>query len=127
MSRSLKKGPYVNQRLLAKLARRKPGDRAAIKTWDRACMITPAMVGFTFGVHNGRIHVPVTIVENMVGHRLGEFALTRKFTVHGGRMAKEQAATQVAQAEAARKAAVGTVASGAAGKPAAAVPGVERR
>ncbi len=106
MSRSLKKGPYVNQRLLHKLSRKNPGDRTAVKTWDRACTITPAMVGFTLGVHNGRIHVPVHIVENMVGHRLGEFSPTRKFTTHGGRMAKEQAAADQAQEEAARKAAV---------------------
>jgi len=116
MSRSLKKGPYVNQRLLIKLARRKPGDRTVVKTWDRACTITPAMVGYTIGVHNGRIHVPVQIVENMVGHRLGEFAMTRKFVTHGGRMAKEQAVVQSAQEEAARKAAVGTAPEAAGGK-----------
>jgi len=62
-----------------------------IKVWDRACTITPEMVGFTIGVHNGKQHVPVFIVENMVGHKLGEFAPTRKFISHGGRMAREQA------------------------------------
>ena len=118
MSRSLKKGPYVNPRLLAKLSRRKPGDRVAVKTWDRACTITPAMVGYTIGVHNGRAHVPVLIVENMVGHRLGEFAQTRKFVTHGGRMAKEQQAAQAVKEEAARKAAVGPVAPVAGDKPA---------
>lgn len=118
MSRSLKKGPYVNPRLLAKLARRKPGDRVVIKTWDRACTITPAMVGFLIGVHNGRVHVPVLMVENMVGHRLGEFAPTRKFTTHGGRMAKEQQAAQATKEEAARKAAVGVSAPPAGAKPA---------
>lgn len=91
MSRSLKKGPYVNVRLLEKLSRLKVGDKTIIKIWDRASTITPAMVGFTIGVHNGRIHVPVVIVENMVGHKLGEFSPTRKFVVHGGKMAKEQA------------------------------------
>jgi small subunit ribosomal protein S19 len=91
MSRSLKKGPYVNQRLLAKIKQLKPGDKTVIKTWDRACTITPEMVGFTIGVHNGKKHVPVYIVENMVGHKLGEFAPTRKFISHGGKMAKQQA------------------------------------
>lgn len=62
-----------------------------IKVWDRACTITPEMVGFTFGVHNGRQHVSVFVVENMVGHKFGEFAPTRKFISHGGKMAKEQA------------------------------------
>lgn len=122
MSRSIKKGPYINERLLAKLAKLKAGDRRVIKTWDRACTITPAMLGFTIGVHNGRTHVPVAIVENMVGHRLGEFSQTRKFTVHGGRMAKEQAAAQTAQEEAARKAAVGAEAPAAGGKAAHAKP-----
>ena len=122
MSRSIKKGPYINERLLAKLAKLKAGDRRVIATWDRACTITPAMLGFTIGVHNGRTHVPVTIVENMVGHRLGEFSQTRKFTVHGGRMAKEQAAAQTAKEEAARKAAVGAEAPAAGGKAAPAKP-----
>ena len=90
MPRSLKKGPYVNERLLKKIKNLKPGDKTVIKTWDRACTITPEMVGFTIGVHNGKIHVPVYIVENMVGHKLGEFAPTRKFISHGGKMAKQQ-------------------------------------
>lgn len=91
MSRSLKKGPYVNERILNKIKAMKPGVKAVIKVWDRACSITPEMVGFTMGVHNGKQHVPVFVVENMVGHKLGEFAPTKKFIVHGGRMAKEQA------------------------------------
>jgi len=91
MSRSLKKGPYVNERLLKKIKNLKPGDKTIIKVWDRAATITPEMVGFTIGVHNGRQHTPVYIVENMVGHKLGEFSPTRKFISHGGRMAKEQA------------------------------------
>ena len=88
MSRSLKKGPYVNQRILKKIQALTPGDKTVIKVWDRACTITPEMVGFTIGVHNGKIHVPVLVVENMVGHKLGEFAFTKKFIGHGGKMAK---------------------------------------
>lgn len=92
MSRSLKKGPYINLRLLNKVKNLKPGDKTVIKVWDRACSITPEMVGVTFGVHNGKAHLPVYIVENMVGHRLGEFSPTRKFLGHGGKIAKSQAA-----------------------------------
>lgn len=91
MSRSLKKGPYINERLLKKVQQLKPGDKTVIKTWDRAATITPEMVGFTFGVHNGREHIAVTVIENMVGHKLGEFSPTRKFHGHGGKMAKDQA------------------------------------
>jgi small subunit ribosomal protein S19 len=91
MSRSLKKGPYINPKILKKIQAFKPGDKTVIKVWDRACTITPEMVGFTIGVHNGREHLPVYIVENMVGHKLGEFAPTRKFISHGGKMAKAQA------------------------------------
>jgi len=91
MSRSLKKGPYVDQKLLNKISKLKIGDKTVIKTWSRACSITPEMVGFTIGVHNGKIHVPVYVVENMVGHKLGEFSLTRKFINHGGKKAKDQA------------------------------------
>jgi len=91
MSRSLKKGPYVNEKLLKKLLDIKPGE-AVVKTWDRACTITPEMVGHTIGVHNGKDHLPVRIVENMVGHKLGEFSPTRTFRGHGGKMAKDQAA-----------------------------------
>lgn len=89
MSRSLKKGPFVDLKLLKKLAKIKIGDKIVIKTWSRASTITPEMVGFTIGVYNGRIHVPVFIVENMVGHKLGEFSPTKKFIRHGGRMQKE--------------------------------------
>lgn len=94
MSRSLKKGPYVDQRLLKKIAGLKVGDKKIIKTWARAGTIIPEMIGFTFGVHNGRVHVPVFITEDMVGHKLGEFASTRKFVRHGGRMQKELEAAQ---------------------------------
>ncbi len=89
MSRSLKKGPFVDQKLLAKILKLKPGDKTVIKTWSRSSTITPEMVGFTIGVHNGRTHVPIFIIEDMVGHKLGEFAPTRKFTKHGGRMQRE--------------------------------------
>ena len=89
MSRSLKKGPYIDERLLNKLKNRKAGDRTVIKTWSRPCTISPEMIGFTFGVHNGKDFIPVYVTEEMVGHRLGEFSPTRKFTRHGGRMQKE--------------------------------------
>jgi len=89
MSRSLKKGPYIDERLLKKIGRLKVGDKTIIKTWSRGSTITPQMVGFIIGVHNGKTHLPVSIVENMVGHKLGEFSPTRKFIRHGGRMQKE--------------------------------------
>ncbi len=91
MSRSLKKGPYVNPRILKKIQALSPNDKTIIKVWDRSCAITPEMVGYTIGVHNGKQHVPVYIVENMVGHKLGEFSITKKFVSHGGKMAKTQA------------------------------------
>ncbi|MCD6195112.1 30S ribosomal protein S19 [bacterium] len=100
MSRSLKKGPYVNQKLLKKIKALKKGAKTVIKTWDRSCMITPEMVGFTIGVHNGKEHIPVFITEEMVGHRLGEFSPTRKFIRHGGRMAREQEKASQAKAQA---------------------------
>ena len=89
MARSLKKGPYISEKLLKKLKNLKPGTKTIIKTWCRACTITPEMVGFTFGVHNGKEHVPVYVTEEMVGHRLGEFAPTTKFSRHGGKMQRE--------------------------------------
>lgn len=89
MARSIKKGPYISEELLKKIKRLKPGQKAVIKTWCRACTISPEMVGFTFEVHNGREFIPVKITEEMVGHRLGEFSLTTKFTRHGGRMQRE--------------------------------------
>jgi len=90
MSRSLKKGPYVDPRLMQKLSKVKIGSQEVIKTWSRACTITPEMVGFTFGVHNGKNHINVLIVENMVGHKLGEFSPSKKFIGHGGKMAKAE-------------------------------------
>lgn len=85
MSRSLKKGPFVDFKLAKKVAALTPDDRTIIKTWARACTITPEMVGRTIAVHNGRMHIPVLVSENMVGHKLGEFSPTRKFRKHGGK------------------------------------------
>lgn len=90
MSRSLYKGPYVNEKLLKKIEGKKPADvTASIKTWARDSVIAPEMVGFTFGVHNGKSHIDVVVAEEMVGHRLGEFSPTKKFVRHGGKMQKE--------------------------------------
>lgn len=97
MARSLKKGPYIDENLLKKMAKAKKGE--LIKTWSRRSDIAPEMVGFTFGVHNGREHVPVLILENMVGHKLGEFSPTRKFTRHGGKMQKAIEQSQQEQAK----------------------------
>lgn len=101
MGRSLKKGPFIDPKLLAKLSKLRVGDKTVIKTWSRDSVITPAMVGFTIGVHNGRQHTPVFVVENMVGHRLGEFAPTKKFVRHGGKMQKELETKQADTAKAA--------------------------
>ncbi len=95
MARSLKKGPYIEERLLKKMQKVKAGTKAIIKTWCRACAISPEMVGFTFGVYNGKEHVPVFVTEDMVGHKLGEFAPTTRFGRHGGRMQREQEAAAV--------------------------------
>ena len=89
MSRSIKKGPYVDENLLKKIAGKKPGSLGTIKTWARRSVISPEMVGFTFGVHNGKVHNDVFVTEDMVGHRLGEFSPTKKFVRHGGKMQKE--------------------------------------
>ncbi|MFQ6049708.1 MAG: 30S ribosomal protein S19 [Candidatus Paceibacterales bacterium] len=89
MARSLKKGPYVDQKLLKKIRKVKSKEKEVIRTWSRACTITPEMVGFTFGVHNGKEFLPVKVNEDMVGHRLGEFSPTKKFLRHGGRMQRE--------------------------------------
>jgi len=89
MARSLKKGPYVDENLLKKIEGKKPVETGVIKTWSRRSQISPEMVGFNFGVHNGRSHIEVLVTEDMVGHRLGEFSPTRKFTRHGGKMQKE--------------------------------------
>jgi small subunit ribosomal protein S19 len=89
MSRSLKKGPYVDEKLLKKV-KALGNDKKIIKTWARSSAISPEMVGHTFAVHNGKDHVSVFVSEDMVGHKLGEFSPTRKFRGHGGKMAKEQ-------------------------------------
>ncbi len=89
MTRSLSKGPYIDPKLLKKIEGKNPLQTGVIKTWARASQIAPEMVGFTFGVHNGKQHIEVLVTEDMVGHRLGEFSLTRKFTRHGGKMQKE--------------------------------------
>ena len=88
MSRSLKKGPFVDFNLAKKVAALGSDDRTVIKTWARASTVSPEMVGRTIAVHNGRVHVPVYISENMVGHKLGEFSPTRKFRKHGGKEKK---------------------------------------
>ncbi|KKR48480.1 MAG: Ribosomal protein S19 [Candidatus Magasanikbacteria bacterium GW2011_GWC2_40_17] len=111
MSRSLKKGAFTDPKLLAKISRLKPGDKTVIKTWSRPSVVTPEMVGFIIGVHNGRQHLPVLVVENMVGHKLGEFSPTRKFTKHGGKMQKD---LESKQAESEKTAAI--AAKGAEGK-----------
>lgn len=85
MSRSLKKGPYIDPKLAKKVSALDKDDRTVIKTWARASSISPEMVGRTIAVHNGRMHVPVFVSENMVGHKLGEFSPTRKFRKHGGK------------------------------------------
>ncbi|OGF63314.1 30S ribosomal protein S19 [Candidatus Giovannonibacteria bacterium RIFCSPLOWO2_01_FULL_44_40] len=89
MARSLKKGPYTDPKLLKKLSKFGHGPNVVIKTWSRRSQITPEMIGYTFGVHNGKDFLPVNITEEMVGHRLGEFSPTRKFVKHGGKMQKE--------------------------------------
>ncbi|HBB65089.1 MAG TPA: 30S ribosomal protein S19 [Candidatus Vogelbacteria bacterium] len=89
MARSLKKGPYIDPKLLKKIEGKRPADSPVIRTWSRASQIAPEMVGFTIGVHNGRAHIEVLITEDMVGHRLGEFSPTRTFRRHGGKMQKE--------------------------------------
>jgi small subunit ribosomal protein S19 len=105
MSRSLKKGLFTDEKLLIKISKLKVGDKTIIKTWSRDSVITPQMVGFTIGVHNGRAHTPVLVIENMVGHRLGEFSPTRKFTRHGGKMQKdlETKSTETTKSAAAAK------------------------
>lgn len=89
MTRSAKKGPFVDERVLKKILGKNPLQAGVIKTWSRACVISPEMVGFTFGVHNGKHHIEVLATEDMVGHRLGEFSPTKTFKRHGGKMQKE--------------------------------------
>lgn len=102
MSRSIRKGPFVDPNILKKIAKGRPEDLGAIKTWARASEISPDMVGYTFAVHNGRTFTDLRIAEEMVGHRLGEFVSTRKFVRHGGKIQKEveQKAAQSASSSA---------------------------
>lgn len=106
MSRSLKKGPYIYEKLLKKISALKPMDGAVVKTWARDSQISPEMIGYTFGVHNGKDFIQVRITEDMIGHRLGEFSPTRKFVRHGGKMQKEIEAkkkeSEIASAQAAK-------------------------
>jgi len=93
MSRSSKKGPYVDPRLFKKVMKlNEANQKRPIKTWSRSCTIAPEFVGHTFAVHNGKIHIPVFVTEQMVGHKLGEFSFTRTFKAHGGQKAKEEQA-----------------------------------
>jgi small subunit ribosomal protein S19 len=90
MSRSAKKGPYIDQRVMKKVLKQKQtGEKTSIKTWSRACQIPPEFVGHTFGVHNGKVFINVYVLETMVGHRLGEFSPTRTFRTHGRVVARE--------------------------------------
>ena len=89
MSRSLRKGPFIDPRLMEKLLRVRKDEKVIIKTWARHSTISPEMVGYTLGVHNGKDFVPVLVAEDMVGHKLGEFAPSTKFVRHGGKMQRE--------------------------------------
>ena len=93
MPRSLKKGPFVEPKLVKKIQLLEAsGERRVVKTWSRRSMVTPQMVGHTIAIHNGKVFIPVFVNENMVGHKLGEFAPTRTFRVHGGKTARPTAA-----------------------------------
>lgn len=89
MGRSAKKGPFIDEKLLKKISKLVKDDKKIIKTWSRDSVIFPEMVSFTFGIHNGKEHIPITITEEMIGHKLGEFSPTRKFKRHGGKMQRE--------------------------------------
>lgn len=89
MSRSSKKGPFVDPNILKKIERMKGGEKSVVKTWSRASEISPEMVGYSFAIHNGKDFITITATEEMVGHRLGEFSPTRKFVRHGGKIQKE--------------------------------------
>ena len=103
MSRSSKKGPYVDPNILKKIAGKKPDQVGVLKTWSRDSEIAPEMVGFAFAIHNGKTFLEIRVNEDMVGHRLGEFAPTRKFVRHGGKIQKDLEAGQAASASAAAK------------------------
>lgn len=120
MARSLKKGPFVDAKLLKKVLNAKPASAGVIKTWARRSQISPDMIGFTFGVHNGKQHVEVIVSEEMVGHRLGEFSPTKKFLRHGGKMQKEmemkKQEAEIAAAQAAKAPTAGAAAPAAPAK-----------
>ncbi|MEK7621849.1 MAG: 30S ribosomal protein S19 [Patescibacteria group bacterium] len=127
MTRSLKKGPYVDAKLLKKISGQKPASAGVIKTWARRSQINPEMVGFTFGVHNGKDHLEVLVSEEMVGHRLGEFSPTRKFVRHGGKMQKElEQKKKEAEIAAAKTATAGAAPAGQASSPAGAAPATSK-
>lgn len=107
MSRSLKKGPFIDQKLMEKVQKLGPHSKEIIKTWKRAATIVPEMIGFTFGVHNGKDFITVKVSEEMIGHKLGEFSPTTKFSKHGGRMQRELE-VKVAEAESVKVEAVKT-------------------
>ncbi len=89
MSRSSKKGPHIDEKLIKKVEKLPQGDKTVIKTWSRSAVITPEMIGYTFGVYNGKEHISIYVTEEMVGHLLGEFSLSKKFIRHGGRMQRD--------------------------------------
>lgn len=106
MTRSLKKGPFIDTHLTEKVSKLRPGDKTVVKTWSRRSTIVPEMVGFNIGVHNGKEFLIVRVSENMVGHKLGEFSPTRKFIRHGGKVTEAVApapAAKPAAAPAAKK------------------------
>jgi len=109
MTRSLKKGPYIDPKLIKKIDGKTPENAGVIKTWARRSDISPEMVGFTFGVHNGKDHIDVLVTDDMVGHKLGEFSPTKTFRRHGGKMQKElegkKKEAEIAAAKAAKAAA----------------------
>ena len=88
MTRSVRKGPFVDVKVMKKINGKKPGDTGVINIWARRSQIAPEMIGFTFGVHNGKTHSSVLVTEEMIGHRFGEFAPTKRFTKHGGKLQK---------------------------------------
>lgn len=110
MTRSIKKGIFVDERIAKKVVGKNPLQTPMIKVWNRACVIAPEFVGFTFGVYNGKQHIEVLVTEDMVGHRLGEFSPTRKFNKHGGKMQKELEQKKKEAEIAAAKAATATAA-----------------
>ncbi len=107
MSRSLKKGPYIDAAIIKKISKAKPEQAGVIKTWARDSVISPEMIGYAFGVHNGKDFIEIRVNEDMVGHRLGEFSPTRKFITHGGKMQREieakKKAAEIATAQAAKE------------------------